>query len=147
MNWFNYYGLIFITIIMIPNTIYMVVNKCNFNSNYHNKVAEIFESIGRYGCFLLMIFNIPHTWFGFYFSNGETVYIIVNSILVFIYCILWIIFWKKNLLIKAILLSVLPSLVFIFSGIMLAYTLLIAFSIIFCVTHILISVKNAELSN
>ncbi len=147
MNWFNYYGLIFIVIIMIPNIIAMFINRNSFQSLYHNKIAEIFEQIGRYCCFILMIFNIPYTWFVFYFTHGLTVYIIVNSIFVFTYCLLWIILWKRNGMAKAILLSVIPSLVFIFSGIILAYTLLIAFSIIFSVTHILISVKNAQLSS
>lgn len=147
MDWFNYYGLIFITIIMIPNIVVMIINKNSFENFYQNKIAEIFEQIGRYGCFILMIFNIPYTWFGFYFNHGLIVYLIVNSIMVFSYCLVWIILWKKECMIKAILLSVIPSLVFIFSGIILAYILLIAFSIIFAVTHILISVKNSQLSH
>ena len=51
MDWFNYYGLVFVTVLLIPNTVYAIKNKDGFNGNYHNKTAEIFEQIGRYACF------------------------------------------------------------------------------------------------
>lgn len=143
MNWFNYYGLIFIAVIMIPNIIFAIKHKDDFSNNYKNKPAEIFEQIGRYGCFATMIFNIPYTWFGFYFSHAEIVYLVVNSALVVAYCITWIVLWKKSGIVKAVLLSALPSLVFLFSGIMIVSTLLLIFAVIFAVTHILISIKNA----
>lgn len=145
MKWFNYYGLIFVVAILIPNIIYAVTHKEN-GFTYKNKIAEILEQIGRYACMILMIFNIPYTWIGFYFSFAETVYLIVNTIFVFVYCLLWIIFWKKSGIIKAILLSVIPSLLFLFSGIMIASIPLVIFAIVFAVTHILISVKS-ELLN
>lgn len=145
MSWFNYYGLIFVAAILIPNIIYAVTHKEN-GFAYKNKIAEILEQIGRYGCIVLMIFNIPYTWIGFYFSFAETVYLLVNAIFVFAYCLLWIIFWKKSGVVKAILLSVIPSLLFLFSGIMIASIPLVIFAIVFIVTHILISVKS-ELLN
>lgn len=143
MTWFNYYGLIFIVFIMIPNVMFAVKNKDGFSNTYQNKTAEFFEQIGRYACMAFMVFNIPYTWIGFYFSCAEAVYIIVNSVLVFAYCVIWLVLWKKSGIVKAWLLSVIPSCVFLFSGIMTASILLIVFAVIFAVTHILISVKNA----
>lgn len=74
---------------------------------------------------------------------GETIYLIVNALFVVAYCIIWIITWKRTGIIKALLLSIIPSMIFIFSGVMIASIPLIIASIIFAVTHILISVKNA----
>ncbi len=142
MSWFNYYGLIFIVLIMFPNIVYSIKNKNSITNNYTNKIAEIFEQIGRYACMAFMIFNIPYTWFGFYFDYANIVYIVVNSALVTAYCIIWIILWNKDGMLKSLLLSILPSLVFIFSGVITASIPLIIFAIIFAVTHILISVKN-----
>ena len=142
MSWFNYYGLIFIVLIMLPNIVYSIKNKNSAPNNYTNKIAEIFEQIGRYACMAFMIFNIPYTWFGFYFDYANIVYIVVNSALVTAYCIIWIILWNKDGMLKSLLLSILPSLVFIFSGVITASIPLIIFAIIFAVTHILISVKN-----
>lgn len=143
MNWFNYYGLIFVALIMIPNIVYGIMNKDGAVNTYKNKIVIMLEQIGRYACMLFMIFNIPYTWTGFYFMFGETVYIIVNAILVIAYCIAWLVTWKRSGIVKALLLSIIPSMMFIFSGIMIASIPLIIFSIIFASTHILISVKNA----
>lgn len=142
MDWFNYYGLIFMAVVLIPNIVYAVKNKDGFNGNYHNKTAEVFEQIGRYACFILMVFNIPYTWIGFWFPYGLTVYLVTNSILVLAYCLIWIILWKNSGVVKALLLSIIASLMFIFSGTMIASIPLFLFSTIFAVSHILISVKN-----
>lgn len=143
MNWFNYYGLIFVALIMIPNIVYAITHKDGAVNTYKNKIVIMLEQIGRYACMLFMVFNIPYTWTGFYFMFGETVYIIVNAILTIAYCITWIVTWKRTGVVKALLLSIIPSMVFIFSGIMIASIPLIIFSVIFAVAHILISVKNA----
>lgn len=143
MSWFNYYGLIFIAIILIPNIVFAIKNKNGYQNRYQNKAAQILEQISRYACLVLMIFNVPYTCIGFYFSFAEIVYIIVNSIFVLAYCVVWIALWKKTGIVKALLLSIIPSLIFLFSGIMIASIPLTVFAVIFAVTHIFISVKNA----
>lgn len=144
MSWFNYYGLIIMAIIMIPNIVYAVKHKNNNSNTYHNKAVEVMEQIGRYACFVLMIFNIPYTYFDFWFEYALVVYLSVNGGLCLAYLIFWVICWKRNDKLKALSLSVLPSCIFLFSGIMLASIPLIAFSILFGANHILISYKNAD---
>lgn len=147
MNWFNYYGLIFMVILLIPNIVYYIKFKDGFNGNYHNKIVEVFEQISRYGCFILMIFNIPYTYIGFYFSYGLIIYLVVNSVLISAYCLIWIILRKNFNIVKALLLSIIPSLIFIFSSIMIISIPLFIFSIIFAITHIFITYKNEDSSN
>lgn len=144
MGWFNYYGLAIMAAIMIPNIVYAIKHKDDFSDSYKNKAVIILEQIGRYGCFVLMIFNIPFTYTGFFFVFGETVYLIVNAILVAAYCSIFFILSKKSGIVKALLLSIIPSLVFLFSSVMLGSIPLFVFSVLFSVTHILISVKNAS---
>ncbi|MDE6276212.1 MAG: hypothetical protein K2M75_06730 [Clostridia bacterium] len=144
MSWFNYYGLGFMVVIMIPNIVYALKCKSNAANTYKNKVAEIVEQISRFACLTLMIFNVPYTWKGFYFSYAEVIYIIVNSILVIAYCLAWAILWKKSGIVKVLLLSIIPSTVFLFSGIMIASIPLIVFAVTFSVTHIFISLKSAQ---
>ena len=86
MSWFNYYGLIFIAIIMIPNIIFAICQKDGFANKYKNKTVEILEQTGRYACIVLMIFNIPYTYFNFWFEYALTVYLIVNSFCVYYIC-------------------------------------------------------------
>ncbi len=146
MGWFNYYGLIFMAIIMTPNIIYAVKHKSE-GSGYRNKAVELLEQIGRYGCFVLMIFNIPYTYLGFHFPHAMLAYLTVNAVLVFAYCLAWVLLWNKSGIAKALLLSVIPSIVFLFSGIVIASIPLIAFAVVFSVFHIFISLKNATRKN
>ena len=144
MEWLNIFGLIFIIIIMIPNTIYAVRCKDGFINKWQNKTVELLEQIGRFGCFGCMIFNIPGTWFGWWSDEAFAVYLVVNVILVLLYCLIWIIYFKKNTVFRALALSILPSIIFIFSGIMSRSVLLIASAVLFAPCHILISYKNAR---
>ncbi len=146
MTWFNYFGLIIVVVIMLPNIVYAVTCKEGFQNAYRNQPAEIIEQIGRYGCMAFMIFNIPYTWFGYWFANAETVYLAVNFTLAAAYCLIWIVFWKRQGICKAVLLSVIPSLIFLFSAAVIASIPLGVFAVIFTVCHILISVKNASAS-
>lgn len=142
MNWFNYYGLAIMAIIMIPNIIYAVKHTDSANG-YHNKAVEILEQIGRYGCMVLMIFNIPYTYFNFWFEYALIVYLSVNGALCLAYLTFWVICWNRNDKLKALSLSIIPSVIFIFSGVVLADIPLITFSVLFAINHILISCKNA----
>ena len=144
MEWFNVFGLTFIVVIMIPNIIYAVKCSEGLKNIYNNKIVEIIEQIGRFGCFGLMIFNIPGTWFGWWSDEAFAVYLIVNSILIIAYCVIWIICFRKNTVFRALALSIIPSVVFLLSGILSRSILLIISSILFAPTHILISYKNIE---
>lgn len=142
MDWFNYCGLIIVAVIMIPNIIYAIKNKNSFSNKYQNKAVEIMEQVGRYGCIVLMIFNVPYTYFNFWFDYALVVYLTVNGVLCLLYLVFWLVCWNKNGKFKALSLSVTPSLIFLFSGVMLANIPLMAFSILFGVNHILLSYKN-----
>ncbi len=142
MSWFNYYGLAIMAIIMIPNIIYAIKHRNDVAPTYANKKIVIAEQIGRYGCFILMIFNIPYTYFNFWFDSALIVYLSVNGSLCLAYLIFWIICQRQNGKLKALSLSIIPSCIFLFSAIVLAYVPLIAFSILFASSHIFISYKN-----
>jgi hypothetical protein len=129
---------------MIPNIIFAATNPDGFHGAYTNRLLEAFEQIGRYGSMALMIVNIPILYRGFWLENGARLYLAVNGVLAFLYCVSWIVFRKRNGLAKALALSVLPSLVFLYSGVMTAYIPLVVFAAIFAVCHVTISCKNAR---
>ena len=120
MTFFNIYGLVFMVVIMIPNIIYAIKHKENFEniSKWKNdkfkKATEILEQIGRYGCFTFMIFNFPGTYFGWIFQKAFLIYLSVNIILIFIYCLIWKICFNSNTNFKSISLSIIPSIIFFF---------------------------------
>lgn len=144
MKWFNYLGLISLIIIMIPNIVFAIKNKDGFVNKYHNKIVETIEQIGRFGSFIFMIINLPYVTLGYWLSNGETIYLIIIIILTLVYVLGWIIFWNENSLRKSLLLSIVPSLLFILCGIILLNIPLTILSVIFAPCHIIISCKNCE---
>lgn len=143
MGWFNYYGLAIMAVIMIPNIVYAAKHKNDAAADYNNKAVEISEQVGRYGCFVFMIFNIPYACFNFWFDCALIVYLSVNGILCLAYILFWIICRNNNGKLKAISLSVIPTVIFLFGGVVLANIPLIVFAVLFGATHIYISCKNA----
>lgn len=143
MEWINVFGLAFLFIIMIPNILYAIRHREGFQNIWKNRVVEMIEQTGRIGCFTFMIFNIPGTWFGWTSDEAFAVYLIADVILVLLYCILWIVCFNKNSMFKALSLSIIPSVLFLFSGIMSRSVLLIVSAVLFATSHILISYKNA----
>lgn len=144
MGWFNIFGLVFIVVIMIPNIVFAIKCKEAFENKWSNKVIELLEQIGRYGCFGFMIFNVPGTWFGWWSDEAFAIYLIVDSLLIVFYCIIWVICWKKNNVFRALALSIIPAVVFMFSAVMSRSILLIIASMLFAPTHIMISYKNVK---
>lgn len=137
---FFVFGLIIVLIMLVPNVIFALTNKDGFENNWNNKIVEVLEQVGRFGSMFFMFIVIPEVSF----SSGDAfaLYIIVDIALLLLYCLFWFIFFKKNNLAKAVLLSVIPAVLFLFSGIISNNIPLVISAVIFAPCHILISVKN-----
>ena len=144
MEWINIFGLIFMAVIMIPNVIFGLKCKDGFENQWKNRWVEAIEQIGRFGCFGFMIIHIPGTWFGWWSDEAFAVYLIVDTILAALYCLIWIVCFRKNSVFRALALSIIPSVLFLFSGIMSRSVLLIIAAVLFAPSHIAISYKNAK---
>ena len=144
MEWCNVFGLIFMAVILIPNILFVVKCKDGFENKWKNRTVETLEKIGHFGCFGFMIFNIPGTWFGWRSDEAFAVYLVVDALLVGLYCLVWIVCFRKTGLFRALALSILPSVLFLFSGIMTRSVLLTISALLFAPTHIAISWQNAK---
>ena len=144
MEWINFYGIIFIAVIMVPNIIYAIKCKEGFENRWNNKIVEIIEQIGRFGCIGFMIIKIPVVFFGWWFDGGLIAYLAINIVLSIIYCVIWIICFRKDSIFRALSLSIIPSLIFICSAVLSGSILLLVTSALFAPAHILISYKNAK---
>ena len=141
----NFWGLILVVIILIPNIVFAISCKDGFENRYQNKLVETLEQIGRFGCFFSMFIMIPYMNKGYWFQQGKTIYLILGFLLVGLYCLGWIVFWKENSIRKSLYLSIVPSLLFLESGVVSGNILLLIFAVIFAPCHILISYWNAVL--
>ena len=73
-KYLNYWGLIFVIVILIPNIVFVITCKDGFENQYQNKLVESLEQIGRFGCFFSMFLIIPFMNSGYWFKQGKTVY-------------------------------------------------------------------------
>ena len=143
MNWINPYGLFFMAVILIPNIVFAVKCPQGLENAWENKTVERLEQIGRFGCFGFMVIHIPGTWFGFPSDEAFAIYLMANAAMIACYCLIWILCFRKNSIFRALALSILPSLVFLLSGILSRSLLLILSAMLFAPCHILLSYKNA----
>ena len=88
---------------------------------------------------------MPDTWFGWWSEEAFAVYLIVNAVLVVLYCGVWMVCFRRNTVFRALVLSILPSAIFLLSGILSRSVLLLISSLLFAPAHILISCRNAKL--
>lgn len=145
MNWINVFGFVFMLAIMIPNMIFALKNRDGFQNLWKNRIVEILEQIGRFGCFAFMVLIIPGCRFGFSSDEHFALYLIINTMLIVMYYLVWIICFRRNSIFRALALSVIPSLIFLTSGALSNYVPLLIAVIIFAPCHIVISYKNAML--
>ena len=124
MNWLNVFGLIFVVLLLIPNIIYAVKVK-NQQNKCSNRFMNIMEQIGRYGCMFLMVFNIGIAEFGFGSVGAFFTYLFGNVFLMILYWLIWMLYFIKQTYFKQILLAVIPTCLFLLSGITMLHYLLI----------------------
>ena len=142
-GWINLFGGIFVTLMLIPNIVYAVKNKDEKNL-CANKFMNIIEQIGRYACIVLMWFPLLVWKFGFSTSTEMVIYMLSNVLLLMVYWILFAIYMKKKKMGLALSLAIIPSCIFLFSGILLRHWLLVEFACLFATGQIFITYINAK---
>lgn len=141
MNWLNTFGLVLVILLLIPNIIYAVRVK-NQKNKCTNKFMNILEQIGRYGCMFLMIFNIGIVESGFPSINAFIIYLVGNTVLMLSYWIIWMLYFNKQTYREQMALAVIPTSIFLLSGITMLHYFLIIFAVIFGIGHIYVTSRN-----
>lgn len=142
-SWINIFGLVIVILMLLPNIIYAakfhgLVNKCK------NKTMNIIEQIGRYSSMFLIIFNIGVAEYGFSSSEAFIIFFVGNTILMIVYWIIWGLYFKQKILWKSMALAIIPTAIFLFSGITLRHYLLVISAIVFGIGHIYVTYQNAK---
>ena len=142
MGWFNYLGLIFVLLFMVPNIFLYIRHKEEFSNVCSNKTLCILEQIGRYGSIFSMIINIPFTYFNYWFPNDQIIYIILGAFFLVAYYLVFITYGYIPVLGNKILLVWIPTFLFFLSGLITLNVLLLMFSLLFGVAHYILTIKN-----
>lgn len=83
--------------------------------------------------------GFENKWHNKYVEIAEQI-----GLLAALYCLIWIVCFRKSSVFRALALSIIPSLLFLLSGIMSRSILLTIAAVIFAPSHILLSYKNAK---
>lgn len=143
-NAINYFGAAIVILMLIPNAVYALRYH-----NIYNKCRSVLliavEQIGRYACIALMFFPLGVGKFGFDSNALFILYAVGNALLLAAYQIVFIFYGKRPSAKKAIVLAVLPTLIFLLCGLTLGHWLLAAAAVLFGAGHIsMMYINNTE---
>lgn len=145
----NIYGAIMLVLLMLPNIAYLQKIKLNGKENVRRRGSyssvEIVEQIGRYGSIIFMLVNTGFGEQGFASDTARLVWIITAAIFMIGYYIFWAMLFKKpSDKFCKIMLAVLPSILFVFSGIIMIRPASIFFGAVFAASHIYITYTESN---
>lgn len=140
-NPINFFNLAIIIIMLVPNVLYALSNK-DIKNKCTNKAMNVAEWVGRFGCMLFMVVPFGVGEFGFYNVIDFIVYLFANAALLAVYLFFWKMYEKKPNVVKAVVLAVVPTLIFFICGATLRHFILLACTVMFGVSHIYITIVN-----
>ena len=141
-GWINIFGAIIVVLMLIPNIVYAIKNKGEKNL-CTNRFMNVIEQIGRYACIVLMWLPLLARKFRFTSVLEMVLYMACNGMLLAAYWVVFAVYMKRKTARLALTLAVLPTCIFLLSGILLQHWLLAGFAVLFAVGHIYVTYKNA----
>lgn len=109
-----------------------------------NRMMAGLEQIGRYASMLLMIFPLGADGFGFRSVGAFLAYGAGNAVLMTAYWILWMLYLYRQDFWKRMALAVIPTGIFLLSGVTLLQIPLIASAVIFGIAHIYVTCQEKQ---
>ena len=104
---------------------------------------NVLEQVGRYACIILMWLPLLVWEFGFASVTGMIIYLAGNAVLLAAYWIVFARYMKKKDKNLALTLAILPTCIFLLSGLVLRHWLLAGFAVLFGIGHVYVTLKNA----
>ena len=134
-GWINLFGAGIVVLIMIPNIIYAARQKQDETQIEVPHGLSACEQVGRYGCIILMWLPLLVWKFGFGSVEEFLIYLIGNGALLLCYFLSWMLYSRKKTLSVAMALAIIPTAIFLLSGMLLRHWLLVVFAILFGASH------------
>ncbi len=142
-DWISIFGLGIVILMLLPNLVYAIhfrdqKNLCT------NKGMNCLEQIGRYVSMFLMIFNIGIAALGFRSVGSFLLYGIGTIVLLIAYWFIWMLYFCKQDFWKSMALAIIPTGIFLLSGITRMDIPLIISAVLFGTGHIYVTYQNAK---
>ena len=142
-GWINGVAAGIVVLMLIPNIVYAIKNRDEKNL-CTNRVMNGIEQVGRYACIVLMWLPLLVRKFGFHSVLEMLLYLLGNCALLIAYWIVFFLHMRKRSTASALTLAILPSCIFLMSGVLLRHPLLMGFAALFAVGHIWVTLYNAR---
>lgn len=142
-GWINLFGGIIVLLMLIPNIVYAPKNREERNL-CTNRVMNVVEQAGRYGCIVWMWLPLLVWKFGFRIASEMLLYFLGNGVLLVAYWLVFARYMRKKTAKGALVLAILPACIFLLSGLLLRHWLLVGFGLLFAVGHIYVTTINAK---
>lgn len=143
MYWINLFNLCLIVLILLPNILFYSRIKTEQSSS-NGKMILLLEQIGRYGTMFFMVVPVGFNTMEFSSKEKFAVWLISSIVLVLLYWMFWAIYIKKQKLLSAMALAILPCVAFLLSGGLQDNWIVIITGIIFGVAHSYITYQNNQ---
>lgn len=134
----NVYGLLFAVILAVPHIVYARTHNYDLKA-INNRAMLYIERTGKYCSLFLMGINIGVLEQGFTAPIMEIYWLISTSVLIVIYVVLWILFFKKETKAFAYLLTITSALIVIQSGLLQVKTLLLTAGIVYLIGELYVT--------
>lgn len=140
-GWINAAGAAIVALMLAPNVVYAF--RCPGQTNRcENLWMNGLEQIGRYASMALMVLPLGVWEFGFPSAAGMLLYFLGNGALLLCYWFFWFLYFRKPTKGRALTLAVVPTGIFLLSGLTLGHWLLVLSAVIFGVGHVYVTRKN-----
>ncbi len=144
-GWINIFGAGIVVLMLVPNIVYAIRNPGERNL-CENRFMNLSEQVGRYACIVLMWLPLLVWKFAFPGVLPMLLYLFGNGILLTAYWIVFVLYLHKKTAGRAVSLAVLPSCIFLLSGLTLRHWLLAGFAVLFSAAHIYVTCRNQTAS-
>lgn len=143
LNFINIYGILFTAVLVVPNVVYGKTHSHNLDI-IENKAMLYIERIGKYCSLFLMSINLGILEKGFQSVLMQNFWLISVSVLLLLYIVLWIFYFKNESKIIAYALTIIPAVIFMLSGLLQIKTLLLTFGFVFLIGQSYVTSKYVK---
>lgn len=143
-GWINLFQGIIVVLLLIPNLVYALRRPSAVVHQPPGRLLELAEQAGRYGCMLLMVVNLGLWEFGFFSNEDFVVWLLGNGVLLLVYWVCWLFYFKSPVRRWAVVLAVAPGLLFLLNGLLLRHWALVGCAVLFCVVHPRVTLAGLE---
>lgn len=136
----NVYGLLFVIIMVVPHIVYARTHRYDIKS-VGNRAMVYIERIGKYCGAFLMAVNIGVLEKDFTSDLMKDFWLYSTAVLVAVYILLWILFFKINRKWIAYALTILAGFILMYCGLLQVKTLLLTAGIVYLIGELYVAKK------